>query len=457
MTVTFGSLFDGIGCFSLGLQRAGMSPSWLVEIENDCRRVTAKHFADVPQYADIRHCGKHNLAKVDVIVGGFPCQDLSVAGKRRGLSAERSGLFYEMVRVVDELRPAFLVWENVPGLLSSNRGRDFLSVLVSLDRIGFGGAWTVLDARYFGVPQRRRRLFGVFTRLDSPARRAAEILSFATRRAWNPAKGCEARSNVAATIRSRSHRPGVNPPGRGGEDDNNLVFRELGEGHQAYQEAKVAAGIRTGSGGGKLANLVVSPTICGRYGKGTDSDATDTLVVTHALSSEGADASEDGTERGTPLVMQCHGNNVGPMGTLREGNGGLTGGMPFIVNSAESCATQSHAREADVARALDTTGEFAASQGEAVVAFKESQSATREDDVHATLDANKGSRRMEGVRLGMIVRRLTPRECLRLQGLPDDWLDLDPPLSDSAKYRQIGNGGAVPVMEWIGRRILKFI
>jgi len=104
-----------------------------------------------------------------------------VAGKREGLGGERSGLFYEMIRIADELRPMFLVWENVPGLLSSDNGRDFARVLMALDSIGYCGAWSSLDSQFFGVAQRRRRVFGVFTRLDIGARGCAEILSFASR------------------------------------------------------------------------------------------------------------------------------------------------------------------------------------------------------------------------------------------------------------------------------------
>src|SRR3954468_9863595 len=114
---TFGSLFAGIEGFGAGFEAAGMKCAWQVELEPDCRSVLARHFPDVDRFADVREVGRHNLKPVDIVCGGFPCQDLSVAGKRKGLEGERSGLFYEMVRVTDELRPSFLIWENVPGLL----------------------------------------------------------------------------------------------------------------------------------------------------------------------------------------------------------------------------------------------------------------------------------------------------------------------------------------------------
>lgn len=188
-----GSLFAGIGGFDLGFERAGMQTAWQVEIDPKCRELLAARFPHASQYEDVRACGAANLEPVDVVCGGFPCQDLSVAGKRAGLAGARSGLFYEMARIVDELQPAWFVWENVPGLLSSHRGRDFAAILVELERIGYHGAWTTLDARYFGVAQRRRRIFGVFARGDSGAERAAAVLALAARLRGNPAPRGEAR------------------------------------------------------------------------------------------------------------------------------------------------------------------------------------------------------------------------------------------------------------------------
>jgi DNA (cytosine-5)-methyltransferase 1 len=183
----FGSLFTGIGGFDLAFEQAGMTCAWQCEINAAARSVLARHWPDVPIIEDGRAIGAHNLPPVDVICGGFPCQDMSLAGKRAGFAGHRSSLFFEMVRVTYELRPAFLVWENVPGLLSARNGRDFAEVLMALDAIGYCGAWTGLDARYFGLAQRRRRIFGVFAREDIGAGRCAEILSLLHRLRWHPA------------------------------------------------------------------------------------------------------------------------------------------------------------------------------------------------------------------------------------------------------------------------------
>ena len=153
-----GSTFSGVGGFDLGFERAGMSVLWQAEIDEWCRRVLRDHWPQATIYDDVRAVGG-GAAAVDLLCGGFPCQDLSVAGKRAGFKGERSSLFFEFARIADELRPRWIVLENVVGLLSSAEGRDFGILLATLAEIGYGCAWRVVDARFFGVPQRRRRVF----------------------------------------------------------------------------------------------------------------------------------------------------------------------------------------------------------------------------------------------------------------------------------------------------------
>ena len=155
----FGSLFAGIGGFDLGLERAGMECAWQVEIDTFPRRILEWHWPGLYRPEDVCKVGGDNLEAVDLICGGFPCQDLSVAGNRAGLAGERSGLFYEFARIIDELTPRWVLIENVPGLLSSNGGRDMGAVLGTLAELGYGYAYRVLDAQFFGVAQRRRRVF----------------------------------------------------------------------------------------------------------------------------------------------------------------------------------------------------------------------------------------------------------------------------------------------------------
>lgn len=145
---TVGSLFAGIGGFDLGFEQAGFQTAWQVEIDEINRAVLSDRFPHAQQFAP-----------VDVIVGGFPCQDVSIAGKRKGLAGERTGLFYDAMHIVDTLKPRWLVLENVTGLLNSNDGEDFQEVVKSLAQCGYVGFWRVLNAAYFGVPTARRRVF----------------------------------------------------------------------------------------------------------------------------------------------------------------------------------------------------------------------------------------------------------------------------------------------------------
>ncbi|WP_199101487.1 DNA cytosine methyltransferase [Aquitalea sp. ASV11] len=156
---TIGSLFAGIGGFDIGFENAGFTTAWQVEINPVCRAVLADRFPHAPQFDDVRTVGSHNLSAVDVLVGGFPCQDLSTMGARQGLAGQRSGLFFEVCRLARELQPRWLVLENVTGLLSCRDGQDFQTVISTLAECGYLGCWRVLDASCFGVPTKRRRVF----------------------------------------------------------------------------------------------------------------------------------------------------------------------------------------------------------------------------------------------------------------------------------------------------------
>ena len=199
--MTLGSLFDGIGGWLLASRYAGVTPIWASEIEPFPCSVTARHFPDVKQLGDITQINPDEIEPVDIICAGSPCQDLSIAGKRKGLDGERSGLFRTAVELVRRMRertagkyPRFFVWENVPGAFSSNKGADFRAVLEEIGQTEIpmppngkwanAGlvelpqcqiAWRVLDAQYWGVPQRRRRIFLVAD-FAADGRCAEEIL-----------------------------------------------------------------------------------------------------------------------------------------------------------------------------------------------------------------------------------------------------------------------------------------
>jgi DNA (cytosine-5)-methyltransferase 1 len=155
--LTFGSLFAGIGGIDLGLERAGMRCAWQVEIDDYATHVLAKHWPNVPRFRDVRSVGAHNLPAVDMLAGGFPCQDISEAGKRAGIDGNRSGLWSEFARLICDLRPRYVLVENVAELLVRGMG----TVLGNLAEIGYDAEWTSLCAAYVGAPHRRERVFVV--------------------------------------------------------------------------------------------------------------------------------------------------------------------------------------------------------------------------------------------------------------------------------------------------------
>lgn len=152
------SLFSGIGGFDLGFQRAGMNVVGMCEIDKHAQKILQRHFPDATLHTDVRKVS-YERGAINLICGGFPCQDLSTAGKRCGLAGERSGLWYEFARIIDESEPEWVVIENVVGLLSSNNGADFWVVVHWLEQRGYGVGWRVLDAQGFGLAQRRKRVF----------------------------------------------------------------------------------------------------------------------------------------------------------------------------------------------------------------------------------------------------------------------------------------------------------
>src|SRR5690606_26245866 len=195
-----GSLFSGVGGFDMGLEAAGMRVAWQVEIDPQARAVLRKHWPDVDLHEDVRNVGSANLAPVDLICGGFPCQDLSVAGRRAGLAGERSGLWWEVHRILGELAPRWVLVENVPGLLSSNGGRDLATVLHGLGQLGYWWTFRVLDLQHFGVPQRRRRVF-IVGHLGAPC--PPEVLFEPESVQGHPAPGREAGARVAGSLTGR--------------------------------------------------------------------------------------------------------------------------------------------------------------------------------------------------------------------------------------------------------------
>lgn len=354
------SLFTGAGGIDLGLEAAGHQVVGMCEIDPWCRKVLRQHWPDTPIHDDVTTFdpkGWHG--RVDLVAGGSPCQDLSVAGRRKGLGGERSGLFWHQCRIADSVAARWVLWENVAGALTSNNGADFAAVLWgftgALPDVPDGGwrgwgvcvgpkrtaVWRVLDARWFGVPQRRRRVFVV----SGPrAECGPEVL-------FEP-EGC-----------GRTHQAGSAP------------------------KHEVAGTLAGGSG------------------------------------ERGYRGDLDGHGAYVPFTPSSHTSYVQGVGALRAAGGDLGGGSEVLLT---------YTKGADM------------EMGEANV-------------YNALRAGNGGLSRQNAVRTTeLAVRRLTPRECERLMGWPDDWTrwaDDGTEIADSHRYRMCGNGVVAPVAAWIGSRL----
>ena len=418
------SLFSGVGGFDLGFDRAGMTCAGQVEFDAAARSVLERHWPDAKRINDVREVQGDEFGTVDLICGGFPCQDVSVAGRRAGLAGERSGLWFEFHRLIDRVRPRWVVIENVPGLLSSHGGRDFATILRGLVECGYGVAWRVLDAQYFGVPQRRRRVFIVGSLGDG---RAAEILFEREGGAGDSAPGGEARPELARDGAASLRNGGNGPRGRQIDAESGLAVAPYAV--RLAQTSSNGWGIQQdvthtldGTGGDAVAYVmahgqgnaevvkdgepsltanheapIVTTTFNGYTGGADDNDAQGGHLVAVALRAEGHDASEDGTGR----------QNLIP--------------VAYAFTERTRANGRTFEAQEDLAYALTNPGS----------------------------GGRTGNRQIGGA---FGVRRLTPVECERLQGFPDNWTAGQ---SDSARYRQMGNAVAVPVAEWIGRRVME--
>lgn len=425
-TLTYGSLFSGIGGFDLGFDCAGMECTWQVEYDAKARSVLGRHWPNVERFEDVRNVGRDNLRPVDLICGGFPCQDVSVAGNRAGLAGERSGLWFEFHRILDELRPRWVVIENVPGLLSSNGGRDFATVLRGLVELRYGVTWRVLDSQYFGVAQRRRRVFIVGHLGDG---RSAEVLFEPTSVSRRPPARREKRQGASRDIAPSIVSNG--DAGSGFRDEKGLVLhQDTGYTVSAFDKQRIS----------EYGSSDVSSTVSARDYKG----ATDLVVFQQNQRNEARD----------------QGDVVGSLGTQA--------GMKQQNYLAYSLTTEQTPKyTADLAMTLTKGSSTGGGQPQAV-AFNLYGGNKRKDrpdggfyvnetEQAKTLDSTGLSGEMaQGGTLAIAnfdVRRLTPTECERLQAFPDGWTDGQ---SDGARYKQLGNAVTVSVARWIGNQIMQF-
>ena len=448
--MTLGSLFAGVGGFDLGFERAGMECRWQVEINPFRRAVLATHWPKVERHEDITKCGASNLARVDCITAGVPCQDWSVAGRRAGLEGSRSGLFFEFARILRDLRPTWFVFENVPGLFSSNGGRDFAEVQrVLMVECGYGISWRVLNSQFFGVAQRRCRVY-IVGHLGKPC--PGEILFEEASRNGNPETGEEARAEVAAAVTSgvgrvgsrgaddganivaasRTSGSGVtsNAPGRRREDDYNLVAHTL-----RVQDGPHGASDR----GDGQTNLVVA----------------DTPRVTTALRHLGRGGPDDNEAQGGHLVtaVSFAQNQRGELRTskvaaqLTTGGGKPGEGYPAVIYE-----TRKDPEDPIVIQDVRGGTRDKTDKGQGI--------GIREGGPSYTLSKTERHGVAYALRKGRTIADSGGNEGnIALCAPPDsdgvrDFAGL-PKGMDSPRYQALGDAVTVEVTEWIGRRIKK--
>jgi DNA (cytosine-5)-methyltransferase 1 len=437
--VRFGSVCSGIEAASVAWHPLGWRASFLSEIETFPRAVLQHYYPDTPLHGDFTTIQAGQYEPIDLLAGGTPCQSFSVAGLRGGMADARGNLALEYLRLADRLKPRWIFWENVPGVLSSWSGAeppsdlvegqeweatetsDFGCFLQGLSELGYGWAYRSLDAQYAGLAQRRERVF-VVGYLGDWRRAAAVLFEPASLRGDSAPRRTKGK-DVAPTISSR-------PTGGGGlgtdfDLDGGLIARSLRAQANSSHREDSDNFIPVAFGGNNQAGPIDVATACNAHGGPHGRlDFESETFVTHSLRADGFDASEDGTGRGTPLV-------------------------PVAYRTSPNCGAWDTGDRVDSL----TTG---TDQTSHLIGFQSSQSGVREVETHATLDANNGSRRHNGVHTGSAVRRLTPLECARLQGFPDDYLDIPyrgKPAADGPRYKALGNSWAVPVVRRIGRRI----
>ena len=376
----------------LAFERAGIPSVLQCEINRDCLDVLARHWPNTPRETDVRTLTAP--ATADVVHFGSPCQDLSLAGKRRGFGGERSGLFAEAIRVIRDVRPEFALWENVAGALSSAHGADFATALDYLADCGAVDiAWRVLDAQWFGVAQRRRRVFVV---ADFRGQRAGEILFEREGGPRHPPPRRGTGKEVAGSLGG-----GAYGSGRRSEHDPNLVL--------AFKGGQGSAAGSLGVGEN------VAPTL---------------------------GAAESGSNR-TPVIASPDIAPTLTAGTAEGPSHGKANGQDRLVfaimergESDAPIAGDHHRQDLDNETYIPDVAYAVRARDGKGIGFV---------DGDATLVAQQWR-----------VRRLTPLECERLQGMPDGWTRERAdgrPLSDTPRYRMLGNSVAVPVVEWIARRM----
>lgn len=492
--LTLGSLFDGIGgfCYAAGIPSGidtgcTIKPLWAAEVEPNCIDITRYRFKDVMHVGSVTELKGDEIQPVDIITFGSPCQDLSIAGKRKGLKGNRSGLFIHAIRIIREMRlatngqyPTFIIWENVPGAFSSNNGEDFRAVLKEITNANIpmpasgkwatagmvrGGevdtAWRILDAQYWGVPQRRKRIYLIG---DFGGQRAGEILFKSESVLGYTPKSKEQRAEAAGqstnSLRAESSRRGevvgINP-----SQPSNSCFTDISPTLLA----------RMGTGGNQVP--------CIAYEKKNVIPLRD--EVTRNKASNGLGVGKVGGPCPTLTTADIHSvfyeayqhhgyRESDTSGTLTAGqNNTVRGDTTLIVTDKKAFEKIAIAdyhfgnyKETKIGATLLTKGGNNNGGAETLIIekIKAEKRQTRENIPNTPKKSIKDLLKKATQKVVYIIRRLTPVEGERLQGYPDDWTKYGADgniIADTARYRAIGNSICVYCAERLYIGIIRIL
>lgn len=461
--ITLGSLFDGLGGWQLAAIHNGVKPLWSSEIEAFPMAITKKHFPDTLQLGDITKLDGATLPLVDIICAGSPCQDLSISGKRKGLEGERSGLFRKAIDIVHGMReatkgqyPKFFIWENVPGAFSSNKGADFQAVLeeISKSKIPMPNcgrwaeagmvrsgrcdiAWRVLDAQFWGVPQRRKRIFLIADFREKQSRNTAVLFESESMPGNNTPGGKEGRG-TAAGVKSDIGATSSNTGITASFYPNNSE-KAWGIGYEQEKSATLRAEAQTG-----LLTCDVRFT-----SEGTRNARRHVYKIDTSRTLDTSAQNPDGNYGGVAIVEATK-------EPICIGNGQMHQLYPQEKVGTLTCM---HEQQAIMYKEIATTSTYGAlKMSDKVSPLRASGGDNGGGSENYALDYPQASKWKEGCGDAMdyIVRRLTPVECERLQGLPDNFTNVEcngKPASDSARYKAIGNGMAQPCADFVLNKV----
>ena len=427
----FGSICSGIEAATQAWGPMGWKCEFTAEIEKFPSNILTHHYKDSPNHGDITKFKEWPSHTIDILFGGTPCQSFSVAGLRKGLDDPRGNLMLTYLAIASKYQPKWLVWENVPGVLSSNGGKDFGTFLGGLGQLGYGFSYRVLDAQYFGVAQRRRRVFVVGCLGDW--RRAAAVLFERESLCGNPAPSRKKGKEIAPTIRAGAPNGSRGKGARSGDSKDELIVGTLCSdshpghyrGQDAYTGRLIPHCMATGQAGAEIGIGIGTTLNCNHEAPIIAIHGTQDPCVNEDVAF--ALGRNSGQENAIAIQNATRGKSQNGLGVSEPG-------QPMFT--LDQCSQHAIAFERRMVR---TTG------GQPSVELNGCLRADENSGDGAPCVASK-----------MKVRRLTPRECERLQGFPDDYtlIPVGKKMSaDRPRYKAIGNSMAVPCMAWIGKRI----